>query len=133
VSDRRAYLPGVLGDIARVAGEEAALAIARKFGGTRVYFPAEPAADHWLSKLVGHETALAIGDHLTGGFVGGARIDLPSGAFGHQESVRARVDRMIGEGASVRDIALATRYTERAVHKRKAKLRDDRQDDLFSD
>lgn len=124
-------MPGVLGDIARIAGEEAAIKLGRKMGGTRVYFPAEPRPDHWLCQLVGREAARAICDHLTGGFAGGARIDLPIGSFSHQETARAIVDRMIGEGASERDIALSARYTERGVRKRKAKLRDDGQQDLF--
>lgn len=133
MTDRAPDLPGVLGEIARVAGEDAALKVARRFGGTRVYFPAEPGPDHWLTQLVDREAALAIGEHLTGGFSGGLRIDLPVGRFGHQEGPRAKVDRMIREGASERDIALATRYTTRGVRKRKAKLRDDRQGDFFRD
>lgn len=124
-------LPGELGDIARVAGREAAEAIGRKLGGVRVYFPSNPGPDHWLSQLVGHKAALAICDELTGGFPGGARIDLPIGQFGHQEGPRATVDRMIREGASERDIALTARYTERGVRKRKAKIRDSRQRDFF--
>lgn len=133
MSERLPSLPGELGDIARVAGREAAEKIGRKLGGTRVYFPSNPAPDHWLSQLVGHEAALAIGEELTGGFPGGARIDLPNGPFGHQEGPRAKVDRMIREGASGRDIALAARYTERGVRKRKAKIRDSRQADFFLD
>jgi len=131
VSEARVFLPGVLGDIARAAGEEAALSIAQKFGGTRVYIPSKPRADHWLCGLVGEEAAQAIGDELTGGFIGGARIDLPIGPAGHQETARAKVDRMIKDGASERDIALASRYTTRGVRKRKAKLRDDTQASLF--
>lgn len=126
-------LPGVLGDIARASSVEAALSIAQKVGGTRVYFPGEPSPNHWLSQLVGHDAAKAIGEELTGGFVGGARIDVPLGPAGHQETARAKVDRMIEEGASERDIALATRYTDRGVRKRKAMLRDDRQSDFFRD
>ncbi|MEM6265916.1 MAG: hypothetical protein AAF494_01805 [Pseudomonadota bacterium] len=124
-------LSGVLREIEAVAGREAALTIARKLGGTRVYFPAQPGADHWLSQLLGHDAALAIGEQLTGGFAGGARIDIPCGRFGHAETARAKVDSMIRQGATERDIALATRYTTRGIRKRKAKLRDGSQMDLF--
>ena len=121
---------GVLADIARVAGDEAALAIGRKLGGTRVYFPGKPKPTHWLSGLVGPEAAQAICEELTAGFSG--RIDIPLGQFGHQEEPRQKVDRMLVEGKnSVRDIALATRNTERAVFFRKAKKRDAKQGDLF--
>lgn len=122
-------LSGLLAEIARAGGVDAALAIARKLGGTRVYFPVKPEPDHMLSQLIGHEAALAVCDELTGGRCGLA-YDIPLGQFGHQETLRAKVDRLIAEGATERDIALATRYTERGVRKRKQALRE-REPDLF--
>ena len=122
-------LTGVLADIARVADRDAAIAIGRKFGGTRVYFPVHPRADHWLVAMVGRTAAEAICDELTAGRCG-LSYDLPVGAFGHQETARAKVDRLLAEGRSQRDIALATRYTDRGVRKRKKLLRD-RAPDLF--
>lgn len=127
-------LPGVLGEIARVAGEAAALAIARARGGTRVYIPPEPPAEHWMSRLVGVGAARAIAAHLTMG-AGGYRVDLPAGPEGHLGKQRAKADALIRAGGSERDIALATGYTERTVRRRKAKLnapRDTRQRDFFS-
>ena len=50
-------LPGVLAEIAAVAGEDAALAVAAAHGGTQVYIPPAPARDHWLARLVGHALA----------------------------------------------------------------------------
>lgn len=136
MTDQRSLLPGVLDDIARVAGEEAALLIAKARGGTRIYVPAKPDADHWLTKLVGQEQAHAIADELTCG-IGGLRIDLPSGPRNMAVQRRAEVDRLIREDEkSERDIALATGYTTRGVRKRRAKLaetRDDRQGKLFED
>ena len=114
-------LPGILAEIALVAGEDAALAIAAARGGTQIYVPPVPDAGHWLSRLVGHQSALKIGDRLTCG-VGGMRVDLPLGPRGHAAQIRARVDRLIGEGRSERDIALATGYTVRGVRRRKALL-----------
>jgi hypothetical protein len=58
------------------------------------------------------------------------RVDLPLGPKGHQARVRAKVDRMIADGRSERDIALATGYAIRGIRKRKAlqgKGVDDRQ------
>lgn len=125
-------LPGVLAEIAAVAGESAALAIAEAAGGTQIYIPPEPAPAHWLSRLVGHRAALAIADRLTCG-VGGRRVDLPVGPRGHQAKTRRQVDRMIEAGRSERDIALATGYTGRGVRKRRARRRhsDRRQPSLF--
>lgn len=123
-------LPGVLAEIAAVAGEDAALAIAAARGGTMVYFPPAPESDHWLSRLVGHKCALAIAERLTCG-VGSIRIELPLGPKGAASRLRAKVDRLIREGElSERDIARATGYTIRGVRMRRAKLaapKDDRQ------
>lgn len=127
------HLPGALGEIASVAGEEAALAIAQARGGTEVYIPPKPDRDHWISQLVGHEAALAIADHLTCGLPG-LRVELPTGPMGHAARKRAEVDAMIRDGRSERDIALATGYTIRGVRRRRAMIgnpQDSRQLDMF--
>lgn len=131
-------LPGVLAQIAAVAGEEAALAIARARGGTQIYVPPAPGPDHWLSQLVGSEAASAIGEALADGHAG-VRIDLPlgpTGAVARQAAARnAQMDAMIAAGRSERDIALATGYTVRSVRRRIARVGrpvDDRQLGLFS-
>ncbi len=130
-------LPGALAEIAAVAGEEAALAVAAERGGTIVYIPPSPSSEHWLTRLVGLKHARAIADRLTCG-VGGLRVEVPLGPKGHEALQRAKVDRLILEGeSSERDIARATGYTIRGVRKRRAKLaepggrRDDRQLDLL--
>ncbi|MBV2147905.1 hypothetical protein KRZ98_06320 [Sphingobium sp. AS12] len=130
-------LPGVLAAIADVAGEDAALAIAQARGGTQIYLPPAPGADHWLSQLVGHDAALAIGRKFADGHAG-VRVDLPLGPTGHvYEQMmlkRAEMDAMIASGRSERDIALATGYTIRTVRRRIAKIGrpvDDRQLPLF--
>lgn len=128
------HLPGTLAEIAAVAGEDAALAIAAARGGTQIYIPPQPERDHWLSRLVGHKAALAIADRLTCG-VGPIRIELPLGPKGAAARLRAKVDRLIAEGElSERDIARATGYTIRGVRRRRARLGtkpDDRQPSLF--
>ena len=135
MTEQAAPLTGVLKDIARVAGEEAALKIAHARGGTEIYLPPKPGADHWLSELVGQELAQAIADDLTCG-ISGMRVELPIGPRSFAVKPRAEVDRMIRAGMSERDIALATGYTNRGVRKRRAKLgevRDTRQGNLFED
>jgi hypothetical protein len=124
---------GVLAEIARVAGEDAARALSRARGGTQIYLPPEPAPDHWLSQLVGHDRALAIADQLTCG-VGGMRLEIPLGDTGYAASGRAKIDAMIRDNFSERDIALATGYTTRAVRRRRKKLRENEESqqlDLF--
>jgi hypothetical protein len=127
-------LPGVLSTIANVAGEDAALAVADARGGTQIYVPPAPDADHWLSKLIGVKAAKAVAEELTCGFAG-VRIDVPLGPNGPYLQRQATVDRMLREGRSERDIALATGYSMRQVRRRRANImpaHDDRQLDLFS-
>ncbi len=114
-------LPHVLAEVAAVAGYDAALKLAEARGGTQIYLPPEPDADHWLSQLLGVAAARAIADRLTCG-VGGMRIDLPVGPANPQAARRAEVDRLLREGWSERDIALATRYTIRGIRRRRAAL-----------
>lgn len=126
-------LPGVLAEIADVAGEDAALAIAKYRGGTEVYVPPVPANDHWLCRLIGRDQARAVCDRLTCG-VGPRRVVLPLGPTGAQAETRAQVDAMIADEMSERDIALRTGYTIRGIRKRRKKLgikRDDGQLTLF--
>lgn len=126
-------LPGILADIAEVAGEDAALAIAAVRGGTNVYIPPTPANDHWLCRLIGRDAAHAVCDKLTCG-VGPLRVDMPLGPSGAAAKLRAKVDRMLREDRSERDIAMATGYTARAIRRRRAQIgatRDDGQLTLF--
>lgn len=123
-----AGLPHVLAEIAAVAGEDAALAIAEARGGTPVYIPPDPDPDHWLSRLVGRERAKAIAEQLTCG-VGGVRIDIPQGPAGTLNRIKIKADAMISEGeSSARDISRATGYSMRTVYRRRARLRDEGDD-----
>lgn len=126
-------LPPLLAEIAEVAGEEAALALAQAYGGVRIYIPPTVDADHWISKLIGHDAALRVCDRLTAGLAG-RRVDLPLGPTGNNVTFRAmqaHADRMIIAGRSERDIARATGYTTRQVRRRRAAIRDDRQMNLL--
>jgi len=127
------HRPALLAEIAKVAGDDAAIKVAQARGGTRVYFPPKPAKDHWLVDLVGQQRADAICEELTAG-IGPVRVDVPIGTAGQAGRGARKVDRLIREGKSERDIALATGYTERAVRWRKRRMkdmRDTRQQDLF--
>lgn len=123
-------LPGVLAEIAAIAGDAAALAIADARGGTEVYIPPIPDEDHWLSVMIGRDAARAVAYRLTQG-VGGRRIELPMGPVGHGARIRARVDEMLRQNRSERDICIATRYSIRGVRRRRALLKDERQLSMF--
>ncbi|WP_432769788.1 MAG: hypothetical protein HEQ22_03310 [Sphingopyxis sp.] len=129
-----AHLPPLLAEIAEVAGEPAALAIARARGGTEVYIPPVPANDHWLCRLVGRDEAKAICEALTRAQGRPRRVELPLGPAGSAAKKRAEVDALLGADASERDIALRTGYTIRGVRARRKKLgikRNDGQLSLF--
>lgn len=127
-------LPALLGQIATIAGEPAAVKIAARAGGTRVYIPKHAADDHWLVETVGRERADAVCREL-----GGARYDVPlgvSGSYQGQRRERARqVHALDKAGKSSREIARAVGLTQRAVHAQRAvhrgRRKDDKQGSLF--
>ena len=72
----REQLPGVLREIAEVAGLEAALAIAEAKGGTVVNIPSGKKKRNWLIDCVGPEAAAKISDHFTSGR-GRLQLEIP--------------------------------------------------------
>lgn len=134
MSDYPEDLPDVLASIAKVAGEAAALKIARAHGGTRVTVPST-AGDNWLTRLVGERVAALIIEEL-----GAARrLDMPLGPEGGQALSRRERSRRYAEleaaGASEERIARELGLTGRAVRLRRAQSRrrhSDGQGELFS-
>lgn len=118
------FLPGVLAEIAEATSVEVAVKIAQAKGGRRVYIPARPAADHWLSQLVGHANALAIGKAIAPGF-GGIDMLIPMGPS-HSNAQRWRVmHELIDNGRSKREIAAAC-----GVHERTVQMHRNRREDM---
>lgn len=124
------WLPKILAEIAEIAGLDAALKLAEARGGTEIYIPAEADNDHWLTQTVGRKAADAICRHFEGGGRG-SRVVLPLGPSGSAAQIRRKVDRLIADGKSEREIALATGYTGRGVRMRKAIVRDRKQGSLL--
>lgn len=125
-------LPRVLAEIADVAGEAAAEAIARAKGGGRMSIPAKVGPSHWLAALVGIEAAQKISRHFTSGR-GTVEIEVPLGQAGTLARAYRTMHRMIVDGRSSDEIARVVGMTRRTVLRNKAKLRggDDRQGSLF--
>lgn len=113
-------LPPVLAEIAEVAGEPAAVLIAARVGGTRVYIPAKVSEDHWLVECVGREKAEKIAAHFVVDGRRGTRIDIPLGGAGAYPQLRRaiakRVHELDREGGSARAIARAAGVTTRTVY-----------------
>jgi len=127
-------LPGLLGEIADIAGNDVALEIARNYGGTRVSIPPQAEADHWLVLLVGHEVAdricrgLAIID--ADGRPGAIRREvLPIGPNSVLKLARRRAAEALENGASGREAARQAGLHERTIWR--MKTRDKDQGELF--
>jgi hypothetical protein len=120
-------LPGVLAEIAELVGEQAALAIASRAGGTRIYFPAHADDKHWLVASIGRAAADKVCAHFTVDERRGQRIEIPlyvGGTF--QQLVRAvaaRVHKLDAEGASSTEIVRKVGITQRSVHRHRARHR----------
>lgn len=127
-------LPGVLAEIAEVAGEAAALKISALHGGQRVYFPArQQGDDHWLVAAVGAEAAAKIAARF-----GGSNIDIPLHVGGtYRRFVRQiakRIHALDSDDLSSREIAGKLGLTQRTVHRHRSRHRgkpDNDQGSLF--
>jgi len=123
VTVSRLAFPGVLGEIVEAAGLDTALKIASAVGGTRVYIMARPPADNWLSRLVGHQAALAIGKAIAPGN-GGIDLLIPMGP-NHSNAQRWRLmHELIDKGMSKREIARRCGFHERTVQYHRNRLQD---------
>lgn len=135
----RERLPGILAEIADIAGEPAAVLLSARMGGQRVYIPAKVSDDHWLVDCLGREKADLICRHFSHGERYGVHIDVPmagSGAYSQlRRTIAKRVHDLDRAGASARQIAGEVRITTRAVHRHRAAHRGqgkgDKQGSLF--
>jgi hypothetical protein len=117
----KSSLPAVLAEIAEVAGAEAAWALMSACGGTRVFIPAEPVADHWLTSLVGPEAAAKLCRHFRAGDTG-QELLIPIGRLGEQ---RRRLYSALEAGQSAPAAARAAGMHERTAYRARKRLRDD--------
>lgn len=131
-------LPGLLGEIAEVAGLSAALTIAETVGGTRVSIPARATDSHWLVETVGREAADKICNHFRtlspeGREAGARHVIIPRGPAGCLAKARTRLAKELENGTSAREAARRAGLSERAAFRMRAKLRteDDSQGKLF--
>lgn len=123
----RDALPGILGEIADVAGLDAALAVAQTKGGTVARIAAKLSDENWLVKAVGIENAQRISAHFTAG----RGIDLliplgPTGSFKRDQARRAEAyTRALASGRNVQETARIVGVTRRSVERFRARPRDD--------
>ncbi|MAA97803.1 MAG: helix-turn-helix domain-containing protein [Stappia sp.] len=123
------YLPGILAEIADVAGLDAALKLAAEKGGQTVYIPSHASDDHWLTSTVGPEAASAICELYRVRNTGG-RFLIP---IAREASARRTLVQALVNGASARQAAAASGLHERTAFRarRRLKAKDPSQGDLF--
>ncbi|SBW13047.1 conserved hypothetical protein [uncultured Alphaproteobacteria bacterium] len=122
-------LPGVLGDIAEVAGVSAALQVAAARGGRVAYIPTPDhlPPEHWLVVAVGAEAAAAIARRL-----GGGALLIPLGPLGGTRGrVWATIRAAIDEGCSAPEAAARAGVHERTVRRHRNRRDDEDQGKLF--
>lgn len=112
----RAWMTPLLNRIADVAGERAALVLATEKAGQLIYIPSRLTAEHWLSTLIGPESAVALVS------VYGARyITIPPVMVGDKRR-RARVlADLIARGYSINRIVALTGVSRSTVIEHRAR------------
>lgn len=122
-------LPALLQEIADVVGEAAALAIASRAGGTRIYLPAQASDDHWLVQAVGRAAADKLCHHFAVDGRG-QRLDIPlhvGGTFRQLTRAIAEAVHKMDDGTEASSQQIARRFgvTQRTVHRHRARHRGD--------
>lgn len=122
--------PGILREIAEIAGVEAALILSRIKGGTLVHFPSTERLrpDHWLVDAVGHEAACKIVNHIATAKLG-IRLYVPRGPENDGRLARARTEdrltRAFFSTATIDGTALALGIDRSTVSRHWRRLRKD--------
>ncbi|WP_424361806.1 helix-turn-helix domain-containing protein [Methylocystis parvus] len=115
-------LPNFLREVADVAGVEAALALARAYGGTEVTFPCaetiRAGRGGWLASVVGREKALIIAREL---FPIGGKMLVPMDPM-PRLARELRISELLSRGESARSIAREVGCHVRTVHRYRARL-----------
>lgn len=112
----RVDLPGVLAEVAEVAGQAAALRLADARGGTeKTYVPRPEAltAEHWLVQALGWDDAKTVAARI-----GGGPVPIPLGPLsGLRGRVRTAIRRALAEGRSAAEVARLVGVHQRTVRR----------------
>lgn len=118
-----AFSGSTFSEIAEVIGDAAARTLCEKLGGTTIYVPAMIGPNHPLGVALGMKSAKIFADHFKG-----AHLQLPKAHLRRQRVIELKRTTDM----TIREIALATDYTERHVYDILAgEAEDDGQLDLF--
>lgn len=111
-------LPGILGDIADVAGLDAALKLARARGGTAMKISGR--AGGALAQIVGDDAATKIAELL-----GSIEYTIPMANLRGQKARRAKARMMLQQGVPSSKVALAVDVHLRTIERLRQRERDD--------
>jgi len=118
-----AFSSSTFSEIAEVIGEAAARTLCEHLGGTTLYVPAQIGTHHPVTAAIGAKAAKIFADHFRG-----SHLQLPKAFLRRQRVMELKRTTEM----TVKEIALATDYTERHVYDILAGEReDDGQLDLF--
>ena len=131
-----ATVPAQLREIAEAAGIEAALKILERNAGSEICIPLHAGPGHWLTGLVGAEAAEAICAHYRvtnadGREVGNVRVYVPQAGTSAVARAKAKLAEDLRSGVGAREAAVRAGLSERTARNILARMRDDRQGELF--
>ncbi|PHY20796.1 hypothetical protein [Caulobacter sp. BP25] len=111
-------LPGILGEIADVAGVDAAVKLARARGGTAMKISGKPGGA--LAQIVGDDAALKIAELL-----GSIEYTIPMANLRGQKARRARARQLLAQNVPSSKVALIVDVHLRTVERLKRRERED--------
>lgn len=109
-------LPGIAGQIEEAIGLDLTVRLLRRRGGTEFTIPVR-ASGSLLAEIIGIEAAVTLIDHL-----GPGKIMLPCSQMRGASARRGTAKRMLREGASIAQVALACDLHSRTVSNYRAEI-----------
>lgn len=109
-------LPGIAGQIEEAIGLDLAVRLLKRRGGCEIHIPRRVKGSQ-LAEIVGEEAAARVADAL-----GPGKVLLPCGHLRGQFARRADARRMLLNGASLQDVALACDMHTRTVSRLRAEI-----------
>ena len=131
-----ATVPAQLREIAEAGGTDAAMAILDAYAGSEIRIPLRAGPSSWLTKTVGAEVAERICAHFRvrnadGREVGDVHIYVPMASTSIMARAKAQLYEDLRAGTSPLEAARRAGLSERTAYKILARMRDDRQGELF--
>lgn len=109
-------LPGIAGQIEEAIGLDLAVRLLKRRGGCEVHIPRRVRGSQ-LAEIIGEEAATRVAETL-----GPGKVLLPCGNLRGQFARRADAMRMLRQGASLQQVALACDMHTRTVSRLRAEI-----------